>query len=182
MTELSSEKVVSRWLAKNPGRSKTAGEVRFVKDNANEWGWKGGNPEERLGDESFTYNVNKIKPLAETLRATTMALGHVQSAYATFTKLKSSTISPDGNLGGRGYIQKIPDMRRSFMNCSEALSSIMDTLHDELHSPHWDPKSIPSSRERDEVVGIFKDIKNVKEDPEAWAEKEEEEESNEQDY
>lgn len=182
MTETPSEKVVRRWLSKSSGRSKTAGEVRFVKDNAAEWGWKGGNPEERLGDDSFQYDVNKIKPLAETLRATTMALGHVQSAYSTFSKLKSSLISPDGNLGGRGYIQKIPDIRRAFMNCSEALSSIQDTLYDELKSPHWNPNSIPSSRERNDVVSIFRDIKNVKDDPEAWAEKEEEEESNEQDH
>lgn len=155
--------------------SKTAGEVRFIKDrgsDSKEWAWQMG-PSERMIDPDYHFHSKNIKPLATTLRATVAALGHAMSAYSTFTKIKSATISPDGNLGGKGYIQKIGDMRRQYMNCVEALSALSDTLYDELNAAHWQGKT--DGREREEIKEIMGDVEDIKEDPEGWAKKEEEE-------
>ena len=160
-------------------RSKTAGEVRFIKDrggDTNEWGWGSPGPSEREVGAEYKFDPNKLKPLAKCLRATLAALGHAQSAYQSFTKLKSATVSPDGNLGGKGYIQKITDMRRQYMNVSEALSALTDTLYDEINAPHWDPAEAQQSpRERGEVEEIMGDVEEIKENPEGWAEDAEEE-------
>lgn len=173
------KKVAGRYLMKKASRVKTAGEVRFIKDRGgdrNEWGWGSPGPSEREIGEEFTFEAKYRKPLAQTLRATLAALGHVQSAYNTFTKLKSATVSPDGALGGKGYIQKIGDMRRQYMNCSEALSALVDTLYDEIHAPHWNPTVVEQSpREREEVRDIMQDVEEIKQDPEGWASEEEEE-------
>lgn len=165
------------WLRTAKARTKTAGEVRFIKDRSGDeknWGWGTPGPSEREMHAEFKFKPGKLKPLAASLRATLMALGHVQSAYQTFTKIKSATISPDGNLGGKGYIQKITEMRRAYMNVSEALSALSDTLYDEINAPHWNPAvEEQSPREREEVRDIMEDVEEIKQDPEEFAKGEE---------
>ena len=160
--------------------TRVAGEVRFIKDKSGDekqWGWGLNAPSEREIDTGFQFNPKYLKPLAQTLRSTLIGLGNVQSAYNTFTKIKSAQISPDGNIGGKGYIQRVTDIRRQFMNCSEALSSVTDTLYDEINAPHWNPEMEgQSSRERDGVVQIMEDVEDIKQDPEEWAEDEQQEE------
>lgn len=167
-------RVAAAYRARLP---KVAGEVRFIKDRSGdkaEWGWGAPGPAERDIDEQFVFNAKHLKPIALTLRSSLMALGHVASAYTRFTKIKSSNVSPDGNLGGKGYIQKIADMRRQLVNCVEALSSLTDTIYDELHAPHWNPaEDTMTPRDREEVKEIVQEAEEIKDDPEGWAQEEE---------
>lgn len=169
--------VANLHLARTSGRSKTAGEVRFIKDRGgdkNEWAWGTPGPSQREIGEDFTFKAKYLKPLSLTLRATLMAMGHAISAQNTFAKVKSADVSPDGSLGGKGYIQKIADMRRAYMNVVEALSALSDTLHDEIKAPHWHKELTDGGpRERAEVQDILQDAAKVEEDPEGWAEEEE---------
>lgn len=157
---------------------RTAGEVRFIKDKSNDasqWAWNDSGPQERKITPDFAFNPRNTKPLARVMRSTNAALGHSMSAYAIFTKLKSADVSPDGSLGGKGYIQKIAEMRRAYMNVVEALSALSDTLYDEIRAPHWAAVSRQEDpEERDEVEQIVEDAMEIKEDPEAWAEEQEE--------
>ncbi len=148
---------------------KQAGEVRFVKDdsnspmNAGNWAWGGLPASSRTGVAEFDYNPDCSEDLANVLKSTLIALGHVLYAYNIFAKLKSRDISPDGNLGGRGYIQEVKHMRKQYMNCVEALSSMSDTLYDEIEAPHWSKLSrLPQK--------TMADIKEIKDDPEQWVE------------
>lgn len=158
-------------------RTRVAGEVRFVKDRSgdkSEWGWGPPGPAERQIDAQFVFNAKHLKPLALTLRSSLMALGHVASAYTRFTKIKSSNVSPDGNLGGKGYIQKISDMRRQLVNCVEALSALTDTIYDEIQAPHWSPaEDTMTPRDREEVKEIVQEAEEIKDDPEGWAQEDE---------
>jgi len=175
------KRVASLYLGvdKTASRTKTAGEVRFIKDRSgdkNEWGWGTPGPTEREINNDFVFNARYLKPLAQSLRASLMALGHATSAHNTFVKLKSSNVSPDGSLGGKGYIAKISEMRRQYMNVVEALSALSDTLYDELNAPHWNPSEDEMTpRDRDEVQEIVEDAEKIRMDPEGWAEEEEEE-------
>lgn len=158
------------------GHLKSAGEVIFKKDRSGDvgsWAYADVAPSERKIPGDFQYSPRHQKPLAKVLRSTLAALGHTLSAYNRFAKLKSARLSPDGSLGGRGYIQKIPDMRKQFMNCVEALSALSDTLHDEINAPHWSVLSRQEGgEERAEVEAIIDDTEIIREDPEEWAEKE----------
>ena len=171
-----SKKIAERWM--RTAGMKTAGEVRFVKDrsgDAGAWGWGAPGPSERHIQQEFVFQPKHLKPLAKTLRSSLMALGHVTSAYNTFVKIKSRNISPDGSLGGKGYIQKIPEMRRQLMNCVEALSAFTDTVYDELKAPHWNSiEDTMGARDREEVREIVQESEEIKSDPESWAEAEEE--------
>jgi hypothetical protein len=78
--------------------------------------------------------------MARMLWAMSISLGHALTAYRQFNRLKSVTISPDGLLGGQGYIMSIVDIRKKLYEACEALSAISDTLHDEINAPHWKPR------------------------------------------
>ena len=170
------KRVANRYM-KTAARVKVAGEVRFVKDRSGDegaWAYATPGPMEREIIKDYAFSPKNVKPLARTLRSTTAALGHVMSAYTVFTKVKSSTVSPDGSLGGKGYIQKIADMRKQYMNCVEALSALSDTLYDEVRAPHWAAISRQEGPEdRKEVEEIIQDAEEIREDPEAWAKEEE---------
>jgi hypothetical protein len=165
-------------ILKAASMPRIAGEIRHVKDRAGDeknFAWAERGPSERDMNVAFEFDPTKLKPLAKCLRATLMALGHSQSAYHDFTKLKSAVISPDGNLGGKGYIQRIAEMRRMYMNVSEALSALSDTIYDEINASHWNTTSSEGDpRERTDVVEIMDDVEEIKDDPEGFAEEIEE--------
>lgn len=178
----SEKRVASQFLALTQTKEtrqvlKTAGEVRFIKDkssDANQWAWGDAGEQSRKLYPNYAFNPAKVKILALVLRATTASMGHAMSAYEKFNKLKSSDISPDGKIGGKGYVQKIAEMRRAYMNVVEALSALSDTLYDEVRAPHWAAISRQEDPEdKAEVAQIVQDAEAIKEDPEAWAEKEE---------
>ena len=124
-------------------------------------------PSQRTLIEDHDFNYKSSKELAKVLRATLSSLGHAMSAYTIFTKLKSRDVSPDGSLGGKGYIQEIKHMRKQYMNIVEALSSMTDTLYDEIKAPHWSQKS----RDTETIV---EQAEAIKDDPEQWAEEQNE--------
>lgn len=147
---------------------RTAGEVRFVKDNSNDassWAWGDTGASERRIPADFVFKKNAHKALAKTMRSSLSAMGHALSAYHTFTKIKSADVSPDGALGGRGYIQKVAHMRRAYMNVAEALSALSDTIYDEINAPHWQDAGVTK-----EIKAIVEEAEEIREDPEAWAE------------
>lgn len=157
---------------KTASRVKTAGEVRFIKDHGDDssaWAWGQHPPSERKMHPDHAFNLKCNKVLAKVLRSTLSSLGHTMSAYSAFAKIKSRDISPDGNLGGRGYIMEIKAMRRQYMNIVEALSALSDTLYDEITADHW--KALQESA----VRKVMEDIEDIKDDPEAWAIHEEQE-------
>lgn len=148
-------------------RIKTAGEVRFIKDHGDDssaWAWGQHPPAERIMDREHQLNSKCSKDMARVLRSTLISLGHAMSAYTVFAKIKSRDISPDGNLGGRGYIMEIKAMRRQFMNITEALSALSDTLYDEITADHW------GDLQNKLVKDVLNEIEEIKEDPEEWAE------------
>lgn len=155
----------------NPeSRIKTAGEVRFIKDHgddSNAWAWNQHAPSERKLDPKHTLNKKCSKQIARVLKATLMSLGHAMTAYAVFAKIKSRDISPDGALGGRGYIMEIKAMRRQYMNIVEALSAISDTIYDEINADHWQDAQTKL------VQDVLEEIEGIKDDPETWAEQQE---------
>jgi len=170
-----SEKRVAAAYLRRTGSIRTAGEVRFIKDRGgdkNEWAWGTPGPMQREIGE-FQFRQSLLKPLSACLRSTLMAMGHALSASNTFAKIKSADVSPDGALGGKGYIQKIADIRRAYMNVVEALSAVSDTLYDEIKAPHWHPEAVDGgARERESVQDILQDVEQVRSDPEGWAEDE----------
>ena len=57
--------------------------------------------------EDFKYDKKKIKHLQKILHNVNISLGTLSSALNEFSRIKGHTFSPDGLLGGLGYIMPI---------------------------------------------------------------------------
>lgn len=124
---------VKRSMTATLHRVKTAGEVKFVKE------WEQNDSTARNFDGgNWEPDKKAKKTMAKALWSLAMAFGHLHTGYRIFSKVRASSISPDGLMGGRGYIKTVPEMRTQMAQAVEILSSVTDTLHDDLKGPHMD--------------------------------------------
>lgn len=122
------------------------------------------------------YEPKALKPLAKALWAASVSMGHALTAYRYLSRLKSATISPDGMLGGRGYVMQVADVRKRLYEACESLSAITDTLHDEVSAPHWKPRlALLDENEAEDVERFIEESQGIMENPEEDAEEEAEE-------
>lgn len=91
----------------------------------------------REGLEGFAFKDKGIRSIATTYKQLAEAFMLISKASNTFSSCKSSEISPDGKLGGKGYIIPIKDIRVIMTNVLNAVSELIDTFHDEVNSPYW---------------------------------------------
>lgn len=90
--------------------------------------------------DDFKYNPKKMKHLKNVLHNVTISLGTLTSSLIELSKLKGPDVSPDGLLGGRGYIIPFKEVKETINNSARSLSDVADTLADELSNPRWDMK------------------------------------------
>lgn len=122
------------------------------------------------------FNKKALKPLAKALFASSISLGHALTAYRYISRLKSVTVSPDGKLGGQGYVMDLGEIRKKLFEASESLSTIADTLYDELQAPHWKPKLAQlDENDQNDVNRFIEEAEDVMENPEGEAEEDIEE-------
>lgn len=105
--------------------------------------------------EDFTYNPKKLKHLKHVLHNVSVALGTLSSALNEFSKLKGPEISPDGLLGGVGYIIPIQEIKQGINTSVHTLSNVADCIADELTNPRW------NAREDKEVKELIKEKDKV---------------------
>lgn len=122
------------------------------------------------------FDPKALKPMAKMLWAMSVSLGHALTAYRQFTRLKSVTVSPDGLLGGRGYVMSVKDVRAKLYEACEAISAISDTIHDEINAPHWKPQlGELEKQDLEDVEKFVGEAEHILNDPEGEAEEEMEE-------
>lgn len=132
-----------------------------------------GGPSKRNIPKDHPFDARALKPMSQALWAASVALGHALTAYRQISRLKSAAVSPDGMLGGRGYVLDIKEARKKLYDACEALSLISDTLYDEIQAPHWKPRLAQLDEDDAEDVSRFvEESQEILEDPEADAEKE----------
>ena len=136
---------------------RTAGRIEFIRDQ--------GPLRRDVRAKGFQWDEDVLRNLAKILWAAERAHGYGMSALRLFSKMSSSEFSPDGLLGGRGYIQQVKELRAGLGQAVEVLSSFTDTVHDEINAPHWS-----SVLESPEVGEIVEDARHVKADPEGFVE------------
>lgn len=133
----------------------------------------GGDGGKRNIPKDFEYNPKALKPLARMLLSMSISLGHALTAYREFTKLKSSNISPDGKVGGRGYVLPVKDVRAKLQEACEMLSSVSDTIYDEINAPHWKPKIADLGKnDAEDITEFLEESKKIMDDPEGYADDE----------
>jgi hypothetical protein len=150
-------------------RVRTAGKIEFVKDT--------GPIRRDIRVEKFNWTPESLRELAKILWASQRAHSYAMAAFRLFSKIPSSQISPDGLLGGRGYIQNIKDMRTSIAQAAEVLSSFTDTIDDEINAPHWQAADVG-----EDAAPIIDQTEEVAANPEQFVKEEFQEENPEENF
>ena len=119
---------LAKKIAKN--KIRTAGEIKHIKDHS-------GFDIARQGIEGFSFKEKGMKSVATTYKHLANAFLHMVKASNIFAKCKSSQVSPDGKLGGKGYVQPIKSIRASMAETINVMSELLDTFYDEVNSPYW---------------------------------------------
>lgn len=138
------------------GTVRTAGKIEFIRDQ--------GPVRRDIRANNFEWSPRALKNLTKILWAAQRAHSYATSALRLVSKTPSSQFSPDGMLGGRGYIQTIKDLRKSLSTASELLSSFTDTLYDEVNATHWDQSETEDSK------NLLEQTEMVKQNPEGFVE------------
>lgn len=87
--------------------------------------------------EDAKYDASKLKHLKKILHNINIAVGNLTGASKEFSLLKGPDISPDGMLGGKGYIKTVREIKEALATSVHTLADVGDTLVDELNNPKW---------------------------------------------
>lgn len=131
-------------------RIKIAAETKKKKDN--------GNAVREL--DGFKYQKAKAKVLKDVLHNINVSLGTLLAATKQLAMLRGSDVTPDGRIGGRGFIMEFKDIKSIINNAVKDLSDVTDSIADELTNPKWGLKE--------------KEVKKVEKEQESVEEKTEE--------
>lgn len=104
--------------------------------------------------EDFKYDKKKLKHLQRILHNVNVSVGTLVSALNEFSRVKGPAISPDGLLGGLGYIMTVKGIKEILNSSMHNLSEVADSLADELTNPHWhadDKKTKEIIKEKQEL-------------------------------
>lgn len=142
----------------NRGKMIQAGTIEFKKDQ--------GPIRRDIRSEGFIWSGEALRNLTKILWATQRAHSYGMTALRLFSRMPSSDFSPDGLLGGRGYIQEVKTMRSDLSKAVEAMSSFTDTLHDEVNGDHWVVSEDPVAQD------LMESVDRVKSDPDQYVENE----------
>ena len=85
----------------------------------------------------FEYDKTKAKVLKKALHNINVSLGTLISAMKDISMIRGSEITPDGKLGGKGFIMSFKEIKQTLNEAIGKLSDVTDTLADELTNPMW---------------------------------------------
>lgn len=88
-------------------------------------------------DGAPPYDKTKVSHIVSVLTQVSAAMDYTKKALEELTSVPSDEISPDGNLGGRGNVMSVRDMKTEMSEALVSLSTLRDTLSDELNNPGW---------------------------------------------
>ena len=87
--------------------------------------------------EGFDYDPSKAKYLKKALHNINVSLGTMLAAMKDLSLIRGSEVTPDGMLGGRGFIMTFREIKSLLNQAVGNLSDVTDTLADELTNPRW---------------------------------------------
>ena len=120
--------------------------------------------------EGFEYDKSKAKILKDVLHNINVSLGTLISAMKQLSMLRGSDVTPDGKIGGKGFVMLFKDIKRDINESVSALSDITDSLGDELKNPKWglkDSEIKKIKKEQDKVEEIEEIVEDLSNDEES---------------
>lgn len=113
--------------------------------------------------EGFDYDPSKAAVLKKALHNINVSLGTMISAMKDLSILRGSEVTPDGMLGGRGFIMPFKELKQRINAAITDLSDVTDTLADELTNPKWGLSDSEKKKVKQDNETIEEEIQEVEE-------------------
>lgn len=121
--------------------------------------------------DGFEYDTAKANVLKKALHNINVSLGTLLAAMRDLAMLRGSDVTPDGKLGGRGFVMNFREMKSTINQAVSDLSDITDTLADELTNPKWGLSATEKKKVKREKKEIEEKVEEIEEEvPEEKAE------------
>lgn len=127
--------------------------------------------EARRNLDGFEYDTSKAIILKKALHNLNVSLGTLLSAMKDLSLLRGSEITPDGMIGGRGFIMPFKEIKTDIATSIDDLSNITDSIADELTNPKWglsteDKKKVKLEKEeiQDEIEEVEEEVPEMTQD------------------
>lgn len=114
--------------------------------------------------DGFEYDTAKANVLKKALHNINVSLGTLLAAMKDLALLRGSDVTPDGKLGGRGFIMNFREMKSSINQAISDLSDITDTLADELTNPKWGLTATEKKKVKREKKEIEEKVEEIEEE------------------
>lgn len=114
--------------------------------------------------EGFDYDPSKATVLKKALHNINVSLGTLISAMKDLSILRGSEITPDGKLGGRGFVMPFKELKLKINTAISDLSDVTDTLADELTNPNWglsDSEKKKVKKENEQIEDKVEEVEEV---------------------
>lgn len=121
------------------------------------------NGETRRNLDGFEYDPSKAAVLKKSLHNINVSLGTLLAAMKELALLRGSEITPDGMLGGRGFIMPFKEMKSKINSAVNDLSDITDTIADELTNPKWGLTPDEKKKVKREKKEIEEEVQEIEE-------------------
>jgi hypothetical protein len=120
--------------------------------------------------DGFEYDKTKAKILKRVLHNLNVSQGTLIAAMKEISTMRGSEISPDGKLGGKGFIMPFREIKQIINEAVGNLSDVTDTLADELTNPMWGLSSTEKKKVKKEQEQVEDKVEEaeeiIEEDPE----------------
>ncbi len=96
------------------------------------------------------YKTENVKYVVDMLTSLNTASAAIAKAGDVLAGINAHDISPDGLIGGRGYVTTIKDIRQDLTSAANIISDLNDALADELNNPKWEltPEDVEKYKEQ----------------------------------
>jgi len=121
------------------------------------------NGDARRNLDGFEYDPSKATVLKKSLHNINVSLGTLLAAMKELALLRGSEITPDGMLGGRGFIMPFKEMKSKINSAVNDLSDITDTIADELTNPKWGLTPDEKKKVKREKKEIEEEVQEIEE-------------------
>jgi len=112
----------------------------------------------------FEYDPSKASVLKKALHNVNVSLGTLISAMKELSILRGSDVTPDGMLGGKGFVMPFKELKAKINTSITELSDVTDTLADELTNPKWGLSSSERRKVKKENEIVEEKVEEVEEE------------------
>ena len=92
----------------------------------------------RENSADFNPDIRALFALEEVLLPLSRAQRNLTRAFTLFVQMKTPKITPDGMIGGRGFVMPLKEAKDTISATIESLARVIDAVDDEItNNPVW---------------------------------------------